>query len=210
MLVLIADQISKAIISSMGGYFRITLVPGLLWIVKTSNTGIAFGLFPNYTDVITWISIVVSVVLCFIPRIFNSKKLTNIATGMIIGGALGNIVDRLRFGKVVDFIELRYFPAIFNIADTFITIGGVLFVLSYIWREKKSESASYGKGSRLETGQVPTGETTEMDFKDDDTESDKRGESSRRELNEETQLQGQGGRNDNDRDTRTEKDRSPS
>jgi len=209
-LVLIADQISKAIVSSMGGYFRITLVPGLLWIVKTSNTGIAFGLFPDYTDVITWISIAVSVVLCFVPKFFNPTKLTNVATGMIIGGALGNIVDRLRFGKVVDFIELRYFPAIFNIADTFITVGGVLFVLSYIWREKKSEVAGYGEGSGLETGQIPTGEVTEMDIENDDTESNKRGESPCGGLDEETQLQGQGGGDDNGRDTRAEEDRSSS
>jgi len=59
---------------------------------------------------------------------------------MIVGGATGNIVDRFRFGYVVDFINLRYFPAIFNIADLFITIGGVLIVLSLLMGEKKLES----------------------------------------------------------------------
>jgi signal peptidase II len=55
---------------------------------------------------------------------------------MIVGGAIGNVIDRFRLGYVVDFINLRYFPAVFNVADLFITIGGILVLVSLLRGEQ--------------------------------------------------------------------------
>ncbi len=187
-IALLADQISKAIVSSMEGYMRIALVPGVLWVVKVTNTGMAFGMFSTYTDVITIVSIIVAVFLSLLPVTADIGRLGRVSLGMIVGGALGNIIDRVRFGRVLDFIELRYFPAIFNLADAFITIGGLLFVLAYIWRER-CEDRGHAEGERLETGQASSGQASEVDIEVYDTEGDKRRESTGERGQEETQLQ---------------------
>jgi signal peptidase II len=191
-LTILIDQLTKALIVR-ASIFRVTLIPGFLWLEKVTNTGIAFGMFSSYTDQITVISIVVVIVLAIYQKRF--RGIQRVAVGMIIGGALGNIVDRIRFGKVVDFIRLRYYPAIFNVADSLIFIGGVIIALTYLWGVK-CEAEGHGKGKGMETGQVSPRKTAQLDIPIDDPESYKGWQGVCGWLDQKAQLQGKGWRND--------------
>lgn len=135
--VLGADQASKAAaLARIGPWEHITVIPGFFDLVNVSNYGAAFG-FLNRPDwgwpsvffaAFTCLAIVV--LLWLVKGVTESDRLHLAAIGSIIGGALGNLVDRLRFGYVVDFVDLYigrwHWPA-FNVADAAICVGaGVL------------------------------------------------------------------------------------
>ncbi len=136
--VILMDQLSKMLVENFL-FQPFFAIPGVLWFTYTRNTGIVFGLFSRQPWVL-WVTFAVTLTLSVVSSLTKGSTLTKAGLQMIVGGATGNIVDRFRFGYVVDFINLRYFPAIFNIADLFITIGGVLIVLSLLMGEKKVES----------------------------------------------------------------------
>ena len=184
---LLLDQITKAWILK-ADVFRLTLIPGVLWLERISNTGMAFGMFSSYTDQITIVSTVIVIVLSIFHKNFTGIQRT--AVGMIIGGALGNIIDRIRFGSVVDFIRLRYYPAIFNVADTAIVIGGILIAISYLWGERR-EAGGDSSGRRMEIGQVPEGKTPRLDIEIYDPESYKGWEGVCGWIDQKAELQGQ-------------------
>ena len=184
-LVLLLDQITKTLVVE-AGIFRVAVVPGIVWFERATNTGIAFGMFSSHTDQITIISIAVVVFLAIYYTKFT--RVQQVFIGMIIGGALGNIVDRIRFGKVVDFIRLRYYPAIFNVADSFIVIGGVLLALTYLWGDKFGFKGNE-EGAGLETGQISAGKTPELDLTLYDPESYKGWEGACGWLDQEAELQ---------------------
>ena len=107
-LAVILDQISKYIFKS---YFSVT-----------KNYGAAFGLFQGYR----WLFVIVAVIVVLL--IFKYRKLNNLALGLLLGGTIGNLIDRLVYGYVIDFIDLGFWPS-FNLADSFSTIG--VFLLLY-------------------------------------------------------------------------------
>ncbi len=133
-LVVLMDQFSKMLIEKFL-FQPFFVIPGVLWFTYTRNTGIVFGLFSRSPWVL-WVTLAVTLLLSLAFDFIKSSALTKIGLQMIVGGAIGNIVDRFRFGYVVDFINLRYFPAIFNVADLFITLGGILIFLSLLMGEK--------------------------------------------------------------------------
>ncbi len=129
------DQISKTFVER---YLTrpVFLIPGYLWLTYTRNTGVAFGMFSK-SPWITWVILAVTVGIAMIPYTLRVKRLTKIGLEMIVAGSLGNnFVDRIRLGYVVDFINLKFFPAVFNLADVFITIGGFLVIISLLRGEK--------------------------------------------------------------------------
>ncbi len=134
-LVLLIDQFSKALVER---YLvrPVFIIPGTLWLTYTRNAGIAFGMFSRSPWII-WIILAVTVCIALVPYFAKPKQLTKIGLEMIVAGSLGNnFVDRIRLGYVVDFINLRYFPAVFNFADVFITLGGLLVIISLLKGEK--------------------------------------------------------------------------
>lgn len=133
-LVVLIDQLSKMLVEKLV-FQPVFVIQGFLWLTYTRNTGIVFGLFSRAPWVL-WVTFTVTLILSFVSSFIKGPSLTKIGLQMIVGGAIGNIIDRFRFGYVVDFINLRYFPAIFNIADLFITIGGVLILLGLVIGEK--------------------------------------------------------------------------
>ena len=127
-----ADQLSKAlIVSNLSGTARIVCIPGVVDIVYVENTGAAFSMLSAHT----WLLGLVSAAFCAAIAVYMAKmkftdKRYQIIGGMLLGGALGNGIDRIFRGCVVDFIELAFirFP-VFNIADIAITLGAVLLVV---------------------------------------------------------------------------------
>jgi signal peptidase II len=132
-LVLWADQFTKRLVtqSFMPGESRYVIPHLLKWTYERNVHG-AFGLFGNNAVVLIGMAIVVLVLFWFSFRDAAARSSTvRVAFGMIVGGAIGNIVDRLHYGYVIDFIDFyRIWPNIFNIGDSCITVGVGLLLLS--------------------------------------------------------------------------------
>ena len=142
------DQISKYYIDKkLALYQWISIIPGFLRITKTYNKGVVFGFLnssknPFITILITIISITALLILIFLFFKSENHFFSQILMVFIIAGAFGNIFDRIVRGKVVDFIEVYYknwsYP-IFNIADSFITVGVILLIfVELFWRKDAS------------------------------------------------------------------------
>ncbi|MCD4669732.1 MAG: signal peptidase II [Actinomycetia bacterium] len=129
--VLILDQITKYIvISKVPGNTAMELIPDFLYIVNVKNPGAAFGIFQNHTKILTIISLVAIVLIIVLKVILDLDYIFyNVTLGFILGGALGNLVDRFFVGEVTDFISFTIFPPVFNIADSFIVIGFSLIII---------------------------------------------------------------------------------
>jgi signal peptidase II len=123
---------------------RIITINEYFNIVLTWNNGISFGLFNNDNKINALvISSIAIVIILFLIRLLSkaeTKKL-NIGFGLIIGGAVGNIVDRSIYGAVMDFLDLHigtyHWPA-FNIADSSITIGAIILIADSLFSQKKN------------------------------------------------------------------------
>jgi len=143
--VLIIDQITKyLVISNVARGTTMELIPNFLYIVNVKNTGAAFGIFQDHTRVLTIISLAAIVLIIILKVIMDLKYIFyNITLGFILGGALGNLIDRFFIGEVTDFISFTIFPPVFNVADAFIVIGFSLIII-LILREYFKKGKSRG------------------------------------------------------------------
>ncbi|MBI2847950.1 MAG: signal peptidase II [Chloroflexi bacterium] len=139
-LVIIADQLTKEWVRSFPENYAI-FKTDIVQIVRIHNPGAAFGAFQDYSlalAVIALIAVLVILLLVFFFwrrfSIFDSL-LARTALGLILGGTAGNLIDRLRFGHVTDFIDFRIWPS-FNVADASISVGIVLFAYSLFFMTK--------------------------------------------------------------------------
>jgi signal peptidase II len=128
--VVVADQVTKALVRAnvdLGS--RDGVLPGVE-IVHVRNRGVAFGLFSDGGLVLVVIGIASVVALLAFFATHSRRPLVWLPTGLLLGGAAGNLIDRTRQGFVTDFIDLPFWPA-FNVADSCITIGvlSLLYVL---------------------------------------------------------------------------------
>jgi signal peptidase II len=122
-----ADQLTKHIVAGELQLDDGVHVLGPLWIRHVQNSGIAFGLFSQATAVVIVVTaIAVGWMLVFFARSGGRHPVLPVGLGLVIGGSVSNLVDRVRLGYVTDFIDFRWWPA-FNLADSFIVIG--VFVL---------------------------------------------------------------------------------
>lgn len=144
LFVIVIDQISKAWILdglSLREVGRVFIAPPILNFSYVENTGVSFGLFGGGAArwALSLFSIVVAGALAWWALKAERRTLVA-AIGMVIGGAVGNAIDRVRFGYVVDFIDFSgtgVFPWVFNIADSAITIGVLLLILDSVMSERK-------------------------------------------------------------------------
>jgi signal peptidase II len=140
-LILVADQISKYLVLS-------NLAPGESWnpitsltpwvsITHVTNTGAAFGLFPDLGSFFVVIAVIVVAAIIFYYRHLPAGQWwIKVSLGLQLGGALGNLLDRLRLGHVVDFIDFKIWP-VFNVADSSIVIG--VAILAYYLLQDRDE-----------------------------------------------------------------------
>ncbi|MDW7651286.1 MAG: signal peptidase II [Bacillota bacterium] len=137
--VLLADQTTKLlIIRTMSPHESIPVILNVFHITYIRNFGAAFGILAHRTGFFVLITVaVVLFILFFLHQLPKEHKLLRIALALQLGGALGNLLDRLRFGYVVDFLDFRFWP-VFNIADIAIVVGiGLLIIdLARTAREK--------------------------------------------------------------------------
>ncbi len=138
-IILIIDLGSKMIIAKyIGASDSVKVIDNFMSLTHVRNTGAAWSMFSDSKYLVLIISaVIISGLILYIIKNKPSNKLEKIAYGFILGGALGNFLNRLVNGYVTDFIDLRIFGydyPIFNLADTFIVIGVILFI-TYTWRD---------------------------------------------------------------------------
>lgn len=130
-LVVIVDQITKAAVRAWMGPVGTSfgVVGNWLRLTYVRNPGAAFGMLPEHRGVFVVVSFLVIIGIgSYVVKMRPTRALIVVALGLVCGGALGNLIDRLSFGMVTDFIEVRYVP-VFNGADSAISIGVTMLVL---------------------------------------------------------------------------------
>lgn len=125
------DQIIKYFIyNELSPNRKITVIDNLFSLVYTENRGVAFGMFQNMQWLFAIITLVIMIFLLYLYISGKMKgKLFSAAVVLVVGGGLGNMIDRIFRGFVIDYLSLSFFPPICNFADYCITIGAVLFVI---------------------------------------------------------------------------------
>lgn len=132
-LVALLDQIIKyLVVTNVKPVGSITVIDGLFNLNYVENRGVAFGMFKD----MRWVFIVVTSLLIFAIVFYMFKKrpegkLFYILAGLIIGGGIGNLIDRISLGYVIDYLSLSFFPPVCNFADYCIT-GGVIVLAIYM------------------------------------------------------------------------------
>ncbi len=144
-----ADQLTKHLVASALALDTGVDVLGPFSIHHVRNSGIAFGLFASRTSaVIVLTTVAVGAMLAFYARSAQRHPLLPVALGLVLGGSVSNLVDRVRLGYVTDFLDLRWWPA-FNLADTFIVVGVGLLFLSFVAADRSSPRVGDAPLSRL-------------------------------------------------------------
>ena len=146
--VFVADQFTKVLI--MGHYHlgESTRLTSFFDIVRAHNTGAAFSFLHDASGWQRWfftaVGIAAAVFIVWLLRSHAGQKLFSFALALILGGAIGNVVDRLMHGYVVDFVQVHwrgwYFPA-FNVADSAITVGAACLILDELLRVRRTRAA---------------------------------------------------------------------
>jgi signal peptidase II len=133
----VADQVTKQIVVSSLELGESVHVVGPLEIRHVTNPGIAFGLFSSWATAVTVLTAVaVGWMLFYFARSGARHPVLPVALGLLIGGSVSNLIDRLRLGHVTDFLDLRFWPA-FNLADSFIVIGVAILLAALVSAERQ-------------------------------------------------------------------------
>ena len=150
-LIIVLDQLLKAVmvqwIGPESALHRWELAGRYLAFEYLENRGAAFGILPNQTDLLTVLSIGIAAAgTGLMWRESRTHPSIAIAIGMVVGGAIGNIIDRIRLGYVVDFIAVGIWPK-FNLADAIITMGVLLLLWSTVQEERGNTRSNQGINS---------------------------------------------------------------
>ena len=147
-MTIILDQISKYWIQiNPSLHSHIEIIPNFLYITYVKNTGAAWSMLSNQTLFLIIISIIETIVLIYFLVKYMKKKgkenlLYRISLSLMIGGAIGNLIDRIQLGYVRDFIDTYPFGynfPVFNIADSALSIGVVLLIIQFLLEERKEK-----------------------------------------------------------------------
>lgn len=144
LVVILLDQWTKNLVeSNLAIGEKWTFFPGLepiFQVLHTYNTGAAFGLFSGGSLFFAITAVIVSIaILIFNQRLEANNKWLRVALGLQLGGAMGNLIDRVRLGHVTDFLDVGPWPFLFNIAD-FAVVSGTILLAWLVWRESKEEA----------------------------------------------------------------------
>ena len=142
-LIIISDQITKAfIIEWLKPQGTVSIIGDLLRLTFVTNSGVAFGMLTGMPYVLTIpIVILIGVIMYYLVKTLGQSFLLTLALTLELGGALGNLIDRIRLGYVVDFVKFPYWPA-FNVADSCVVIGAIGLAFVLLWQDRKPPAAS--------------------------------------------------------------------
>lgn len=136
------DQWTKVLVTqAFAGKSPCVLIPGVLELCYSENDGAAFGLFPNQQWILIGLTslIMLAILAVLLSGRYRRYRLLNLCGVLIVAGGIGNLIDRLFRGYVVDFIYIRaiHFP-IFNLADTLVVCGAVLFLFCFLFLDRET------------------------------------------------------------------------
>lgn len=131
----VIDQALKGLVlQNLKPAGSVTAIPGLLNFTYLENRGAAFGMLQNQLwFFIIVVSIIVIAIIVALFRYNNHEFFSYAATALIIAGGIGNLIDRVRYGFVVDYISVSFFPPIFNFADCCVTVGTVCLIIHFLF-----------------------------------------------------------------------------
>ena len=159
----LADLATKAeIVRRLAPGSSVSVFGELVRISHVRNLGASFGLFPGSTATLIAVSSTAVLVVLYLALRSRGRLAAMAFLGLILGGALGNLYDRVRLGEVVDFIDVgigSYRWPVFNVADVAVTIGVFLMLLEYLRRGGESAGCSGGPEGEDERGKVTGGES---------------------------------------------------
>lgn len=139
-IIICIDQLTKNLVQVFDA--DVNIINNFLRIKYVQNTGAAFSLFKGHTTILILVSILLLVLVYNLMFSYKETKLNNISFGLIIGGILGNLIDRIFFQCVRDFIDINIFNfPIFNIADMAIVFGVIILLISSFMEEKNEHSS---------------------------------------------------------------------
>lgn len=129
--IVILDQFFKSlIIKKVMLYTGVEIIKDFFYITHIENQGIAFGLFKNRnTFFVITTSIVIFFLLYLTYKFYNKNIMLTYCMSFIVGGALGNLIDRIKYGYVIDYLQFTFFPPVFNFADATIVCGAIVLSL---------------------------------------------------------------------------------
>jgi signal peptidase II len=134
---IVADQVTKYLVTSRLSLDQSVKVVGPLSIHHVQNSGIAFGFFPDSTALVVAVtSAAVVWMVVFFARSGSRHPVFPAALGLLLGGSISNLADRVRLGHVTDFVDLKYWPA-FNLADSFIVVGVAILLFAVVGGDRK-------------------------------------------------------------------------
>jgi len=133
-LVVLLDQfIKRWVLLTLAVYERMDLIPGVVGLTNIENTGAAFSILSDQRWLLIGIAVIAALLLIAILLRYNDGFWSTLGLAAVLGGTIGNLADRLLLGYVIDIFELQFMHfAIFNIADVFITLGGITFLINFI------------------------------------------------------------------------------
>ncbi|MCY4437178.1 MAG: signal peptidase II [Chloroflexi bacterium] len=139
--IIISDQITKAfIVEWLKPQGTVSIIGDLLRLTYVTNSGVAFGMLTGMPYVLTVpIVILIGVIAFYLVKTLGQSFLLTLALSLELGGALGNLIDRIRLGYVVDFVKLPYWPA-FNVADSCVVIGAIGLAFVLLWQDRQPRS----------------------------------------------------------------------
>lgn len=141
---LAADQtIKNSLIHTIRPHESIPIIQGVFHITLVLNPGCAFGLLRDHTTILFILIAFVAIgtLIYFLTRLTGNQQLSQLALILMLVGAVSNLIDRLRFGYVIDFLDFRIWP-VFNLGDTAITVGASILILRLMLQRKPKPSQS--------------------------------------------------------------------
>jgi len=135
--VVVIDQIIKNVLVKALENGPIVVIKNFFNLIYVENYGIAFGMFKNKTIFFIITQCIISVFIAFVIYKLHDKSIpVTICLSLILGGAIGNLIDRIRLGYVIDFLSFTIFPPVFNIADSAIVVGAILLSLILVFNKE--------------------------------------------------------------------------
>ncbi len=141
-LIIVSDQITKAfIVEWLKPQGSVSIIGDLLRLTFVTNSGVAFGMLTGMPYLLAIpIVILIGVIAFYLVKTLGQSFLLTLALTLELGGALGNLIDRIRLGYVVDFVKVPYWPA-FNVADSCVVIGAIGLAFILLWQEREPSTA---------------------------------------------------------------------
>lgn len=144
--IVLLDQATKLTVERLFDYGDVRPVTGFFNLVLTYNKGAAFSILANASgwqdEFLTWVGIGASLFILYLLAQHGTQKLFSLSLALILGGAIGNVIDRIAYGHVIDFLDFHYagwhWPA-FNVADSAIVTGAALLILDELLRVRRSK-----------------------------------------------------------------------